>query len=1067
MSVLNLNRFSGPFVPEINKEYSFSFPVFSIAGMESTDITVFLQNTVSNMVFTLKENTDYTVKQNEDQINNPGGSVKILKAYTTDTIILIFGNTENSQKDNFVADGVLEPAVMTSALDKLTALVQQLTHKVSRAIKLPILEGEAGKKVVIPDYTLPPQPARKNTLLGFDGLGEVVLYQKSLTSLPEMVTLNQIKAGMFLGALNGDPLFRVVDGAEFPLEKNDFYYSTTRKEFMVTEDGLLWAPMPLDGVDDKLPRILTSVHTPDQLPQNREDGSPLVRGDSILTEQDQVQYVAGIRPPVAGMQANTNDLVWFPVNVPTDSITGEKLADSCVYQRNMCESSVDDSHIIANAQYLGAFNAPLPDMRPSGKKPAQVGDLAFEKDSQELLVYKENPVSKDWDFWPLDFNRGIPNDNSVSEAKIQAGAVTTSKLQDSSVTESKMADGAVSTSKLADKSVTIEKISDGAISELSLADLSVTTRKLANASVTNEKMADNSVGSAQLIDASVNSDELADGAVGAGKLADAAVTNAKIADNAVSTKKILVAAVTHEKIADGAVSNLKLADGCVTSDKLGHEAVTEAKISPFAVTNYKIADGAVTIGKMASNSVSTDQMVDESVSFFKLQDLAVDTIKLSNKAVTEAKLDNLAISTAKIMDAAVTTAKIADLNITTGKIARGAITRDRLDPSISFDVADGSITSAKLASDAVTTSKIANAAVTGAKIANDAVTGIHLASGSVSASKLQDGAVTTSKLAANSVTPPAIVDYSITGQKIGVGVITGDKLSDRAVTAAKIAAATITSSELAANSVTNEKIGSGAVSLLKMAANSVGTSALVDSAVTQAKIHSSVTFPLADGSVSSTKLASDSVTTPKILNKSVTGEKIAARAIAGPNIQLNTVLGENIAMGQITQAHLAQNMGLLEFIGRYDNQYTREDKYTSLSTNFWFLSTGGESGQLIGYGQLVNNTGETTNSSIVNKQGRYQGVNSRFVVVPSEIKDRFIPWDADSTKPARDVVYFNAIQSGDIGWNFTTQLKLVHIKVNVDQKPFSLTRFRLESFQIAGDIYPVIYFMYIINATRL
>jgi hypothetical protein len=102
------------------------------------------------------------------------------------------------------------------------------------------------------------------------------------------------------------------------------------------------------------------------------------------------------------------------------------------------------------------------------------------------------------------------------------------KLQDQSVTEAKIADGAVTTVKLADQAVTGVKLADGAVTTVKLADQSVTEAKIA------------------------------DGAVSTVKLQDQSVTEAKIADGAVSGAKIASGAVTNEKIADGAVSYDKL-----------------------------------------------------------------------------------------------------------------------------------------------------------------------------------------------------------------------------------------------------------------------------------------------------------------------------------------------------------------------------------------------------------------------------------------------------------------------------------------------------------------------------
>ena len=88
----------------------------------------------------------------------------------------------------------------------------------------------------------------------------------------------------------------------------------------------------------------------------------------------------------------------------------------------------------------------------------------------------------------------------------------------------------------------------------------------------------------------------------------------------------------------------------------------------------------------------------------------------------------------KIQD--VVSGGIADGSVTTSKIADNAVTAVKLGPDVSFTPADGSITTAKLASNAVTLDKIASLAVNQTK----------LAANSVRTAKIQDGNVTVPKL---------------------------------------------------------------------------------------------------------------------------------------------------------------------------------------------------------------------------------------------------------------------------------------------------------------------------------
>lgn len=113
------------------------------------------------------------------------------------------------------------------------------------------------------------------------------------------------------------------------------------------------------------------------------------------------------------------------------------------------------------------------------------------------------------------------------------------------------------------------------------------------------------------------------------------------------------------------------------------------------------------------------------------------------------------------------------------------------------DVADGSITAAKLANRAVTTAKLADGAVTTAKIGNRQVTASkialatiqnsHIVPATITANQLAGSSVTASKIADRSVTTTKIVDRAVTAAKLGSGSVTTAKIADGAITAAKLA----------------------------------------------------------------------------------------------------------------------------------------------------------------------------------------------------------------------------------------------------------------------------------------
>lgn len=103
-------------------------------------------------------------------------------------------------------------------------------------------------------------------------------------------------------------------------------------------------------------------------------------------------------------------------------------------------------------------------------------------------------------------------------------------------------------------------------------DGSVTAAKIAVASVAEEKLQDASVGTAKLKADSVTTPKIMNGAVTNAKLASSSVSTEKIQDIAVTSAKLAKDAVTTPKIMDSAVTEEKLADGAVTLDKLSDEA---------------------------------------------------------------------------------------------------------------------------------------------------------------------------------------------------------------------------------------------------------------------------------------------------------------------------------------------------------------------------------------------------------------------------------------------------------------------------------------------------------------
>jgi len=158
-----------------------AFPV-PFRFIESDELTVIVQILGVNTVAT--EGTDYSVTG----VNDPdGGLVTFNTAPATGTLFIVRDSAARQEvdlvsKDNFRAETVEE------ALDRMTMLIQELRRKVRHCIHTQITESEAD----LVHLELPYYVDRASTLMGFDGEGQLKLYDLDIDTL--MVDVNAVIA---------------------------------------------------------------------------------------------------------------------------------------------------------------------------------------------------------------------------------------------------------------------------------------------------------------------------------------------------------------------------------------------------------------------------------------------------------------------------------------------------------------------------------------------------------------------------------------------------------------------------------------------------------------------------------------------------------------------------------------------------------------------------------------------------------------------------------------------------------------------------------------------------------
>jgi hypothetical protein len=242
---------------------------------------------------------------------------------------------------------------------------------------------------------------------------------------------------------------------------------------------------------------------------------------------------------------------------------------------------------------------------------------------------------------------------------------------------------------------------------------------------------------------------------------------------------------------------------------------------------------------------------------------------------------------AGVADGSITTLKLAAQAVTNAKIAVAAIQGDV--------IAAGAIVEAKLGTDAVTAAKIADNAVTSAQISADAVTTAKIADDAVTNALIATDAVNQDSIAANAVTATQIVAGTITASEIASNAVTTAKINAGAITAAKIGTGEITATQIASNTITASQIAADAIGVSELAANSVTAAAILANTITASEI--------AANTLTATQIAAGAIATDELAADAVTAAKITAGTITATEIASNTITGDEINVGLLNVEH--------------------------------------------------------------------------------------------------------------------------------------------------------------------
>jgi hypothetical protein len=452
--------------------------------------------------------------------------------------------------------------------------------------------------------------------------------------------------------------------------------------------------------------------------------------------------------------------------------------------------------------------------------------------------------------------------DSVTAAKIAAGAVGTPELAALAVTTAKIAADAVTAAEIAAGAVGTTELAALAVTEAKIAALAVTTAKIAADAVTDGQLAAEAVSGTKIEQEVLR--RVAPAGAGYGLLMNPsfAVTDLFDTDRPLGWRLVEgEAGVAESSITRASVDNrLVLQIGGTAGIAAGSAMIGVRDTDTFRVRirlrgSASTASGLYLRMNYLTANVPNAETTHIGVWSYPWQIIRNGGLDFAQNAAwplvwTEyeytwtppAGIRYVSLAIYKWAGAAAITGYVEQVIV-----ERIIVTNDLFAEAVTAaKIAVGTITATQIAAETITAAEIAAATITGAKIAAGTITAGNIAALTITASELAAATITGAKIAAGTITAANIAALTITASELAAATITGAKIAAGTITAGNIAANTITageiaalaigSDELAANSVIAGKIAAGAIQTTHLSAGSVDTNALGAGVVTAGKI---------------------------------------------------------------------------------------------------------------------------------------------------------------------------------------------------------------------------------------
>jgi hypothetical protein len=276
-----------------------------------------------------------------------------------------------------------------------------------------------------------------------------------------------------------------------------------------------------------------------------------------------------------------------------------------------------------------------------------------------------------------------------------------------------VADNGITEEKLASQAVTTDKIAMGAVIAANIDSNTITAGQIASSTITAGQIAPSTITAGQIAPSTITS----------GQIAGRTITRAQIDSSTITKAEIANKTITRDQIADSTVTSAEIQDGTIDFDDIGQNSASVGQVIKWDGSGWSAADDerggygditAVTAGAGLSGGGVSDS-VTLNVNFGGGG--LVDSVSRSDHNhddtyVNEGQANS--ITTGMITDGQVGSDDLAEESVSNAKLDTNAVTTDKINP--------GSVENGDLGANAVTTEKIQDGTIQFDDIAQNGAT---------------------------------------------------------------------------------------------------------------------------------------------------------------------------------------------------------------------------------------------------------------------------------------------------------------------------------------------------------